>query len=299
MAGTSHSIELPGTTKFWFFYCLAWLPYGISYAVVFFTESDITVPQAVLSAARNVVPAAVWGVGVIWACKRISWSLHRRKWFFALHVLLAIAYTLAWNLTLFSILPSFMATIRSGRFSPLLLSDHIGQWQLFSGIMIYFTIASVTYALIIIGRLKREEERARTAHKLYEGIKLKALDASRQEKNHETTGDKILSEKIFVREGEMILPVESKDIVWLEADGDYVNVYTNYPKKFVIAGPLRELSERLDNALFFKVHRSAIVNLNQIEHIEEYDRRLLLHMKDGSEVQASRGGSVRLKKLVF
>ncbi len=48
---------------------------------------------------------------------------------------------------------------------------------------------------------------------------------------------------------------------------------------------------------FCAFHRSAIVNLDHISQIEEFDRRLLLYMSDGSEVQDSRAGFAHSEKI--
>ena len=103
--------------------------------------------------------------------------------------------------------------------------------------------------------------------------------------------------KLFVRKKDLIFPLDVEDIFWLEANGDYVNLHTS-DEKYMTNGTLTEFSNRLNENKFLQVHRSAIVNLDQIEKIEELGRTLLIYMKNGAEVQASRSGSQLLKKLL-
>ena len=60
---------------------------------------------------------------------------------------------------------------------------------------------------------------------------------------------------------------------------------------------LADLEGRLDPARFFRVSRSAIVNLDHLVSCKPIDRRLCLKLSDGSEVIASRSGSRNLRDL--
>lgn len=103
-------------------------------------------------------------------------------------------------------------------------------------------------------------------------------------------------QRIFVRDRRGLVPLAVEEIVWLKADDDYTVIYTK-DKKFLVGTNLKDFSAKFDPEKFFRVHRSAVVNLECIERIEEDNRRLILYMKGGAEVQASRAGSQILKKL--
>ncbi len=61
---------------------------------------------------------------------------------------------------------------------------------------------------------------------------------------------------------------------------------------------LGELAARLDPGRFRQVHRSHIVNLDEVEHLRPYDdRRLAITLKDGTVVVASRAASEELRRL--
>ena len=62
---------------------------------------------------------------------------------------------------------------------------------------------------------------------------------------------------------------------------------------------LNDLEGRLDPDRFRRIHRSHIINLDFVTSMEPFDdRRLVLTMRDGSTVVASRSGSQALRGLV-
>ena len=62
---------------------------------------------------------------------------------------------------------------------------------------------------------------------------------------------------------------------------------------------LRELGALLDPRHFEQIHRSHVVSLAAIDHLQPIDdRRLLVTLRDGTQIVASRGGSQRLRRLV-
>jgi len=102
--------------------------------------------------------------------------------------------------------------------------------------------------------------------------------------------------RLFVREGDMLLPITVKNIIRLEACDDYTAVYVD-GRRYLIHLGLREFTARLDPEKFLSVHRSHTVNLDHVKAAEEFDRRVVLYMSDGSEVTASRSGAQQFHKL--
>ncbi|MEP7311673.1 MAG: LytTR family DNA-binding domain-containing protein [Pseudomonadota bacterium] len=95
-------------------------------------------------------------------------------------------------------------------------------------------------------------------------------------------------ERFLVRKLGTEFLVAARDIEWLEASENYVNLHVRgrvYPLRSTMTG----IQERLDPQRFVRVHRSHIVNLEfleQIEPLETGDARV--KMKDGSVVPCSR-----------
>jgi DNA-binding LytR/AlgR family response regulator len=82
--------------------------------------------------------------------------------------------------------------------------------------------------------------------------------------------------------------VAARDIEWLEAAENYVNLHVR-GRVYPLRSTMSAIQERLDPQCFVRVHRSHIVNLDfldQIEPLDTGDARLVL--KDGSRVPCSR-----------
>lgn len=130
-----------------------------------------------------------------------------------------------------------------------------------------------------------------------ERIKTRLSESKARKENQKSPESIEPLTRLFVRKKDLIYPLETEEIFWLEANGDYVNIHTE-DEKYMASGTLTEFAKRLDESKFLQIHRSSIVNLDQIEKIEELGRTLLIYLNNGAEVQASRSGSQLLKKLV-
>jgi two-component system, LytTR family, response regulator len=94
--------------------------------------------------------------------------------------------------------------------------------------------------------------------------------------------------KFAVRVGNRvkILPVES--VLWIEAAGDYVTLHVG-PRQLLIRESLKSLEGKLDPAKFARIHRSAIVALDQVVEIAALPSRdYELTLEDGTRLRASR-----------
>ena len=104
--------------------------------------------------------------------------------------------------------------------------------------------------------------------------------------------------RLFVRQGERIVPIPTASIVRIQAAGDYAEVHAA-AGTFLLHLSLTELVERLDPARFEQVHRSHIVNFDEVREMRPFDeRRLVLHLRNGEEVVASRSASEGLRRRV-
>jgi hypothetical protein len=95
-------------------------------------------------------------------------------------------------------------------------------------------------------------------------------------------------ERFLVRKVGAEFLVAARDIEWLEAAENYVNLHVR-GRVYPLRSTMTAIQDRLDPARFVRVHRSYIVNLDvlvQIEPTETGDARLLL--KDGTRIPCSR-----------
>jgi two-component system, LytTR family, response regulator len=100
-------------------------------------------------------------------------------------------------------------------------------------------------------------------------------------------GDKF-RQRFLVRVHERIVVVNAADIDWIEAADYYVTIHSR-GQKYLLREPLADLEKSLDPAVFFRAHRSAIVNLGRIREIQPmFHGDSVLVLNDGSKVKLSR-----------
>ncbi|QNE40816.1 GAF domain-containing protein [Hymenobacter sp. NBH84] len=73
--------------------------------------------------------------------------------------------------------------------------------------------------------------------------------------------------EIFVRQEQKLVRVVTADITYVEALGDYVNIYTDR-ERLTVYSTMKELESRLPNRDFARIHRKYIVCLGRIIAIE-------------------------------
>jgi len=104
--------------------------------------------------------------------------------------------------------------------------------------------------------------------------------------------------RIFVRDGNRIVPIPLASLERAQGADDYVTVCTP-TKEYLVSVRLSDLEGRL-GARFLRVHRSHLINLEYIISIESYDAsRVQVVMKSGARIVASRTGSKLLRDLAL
>lgn len=156
-----------------------------------------------------------------------------------------------------------------------------------------FEFGAIDYLLKPFGRARFRKTLNRARARLESAET--ASGATLRERTESAQAEKLT--RLFVRDRERILPLAIDDISRLEAADDYVIVHAN-GRKFMVGLTLHEFEQRLPSDRFRRVHRSHIINLDCVVSIEPFDRRLLIKMRDGSEVLASRNASQSLRDLI-
>lgn len=114
--------------------------------------------------------------------------------------------------------------------------------------------------------------------------------AARRGRSHAT--------RILVREKADVHVIPVADVDYIEARDDYVCVKA-HKKEHLKKARLSDLEKQLDAARFVKIHRSYLLNIDRLAHIETYakDSRVAI-LADGSRLPVSRSGYARLSKLL-
>ena len=103
-------------------------------------------------------------------------------------------------------------------------------------------------------------------------------------------------DRLVVKSGGSTRFVAVADIDWIEAAGVYANLHIG-GKQLLYRAALNELAERLDPLRFVRVHRSAIVNIESILHLEPISHgEFEVILKDGSRSRISRTYRRQLEK---
>ncbi len=106
------------------------------------------------------------------------------------------------------------------------------------------------------------------------------------------------SHQIAFKVGREIVFILISDIVLLKAENIYCNVYLVNGQCLLVSNTLKEISEKLTDKLFFKPHRSYIINTNYIERYTKAD--LLVYLKTVKEpVPVSRNLKSEFEKVIL
>ena len=108
-----------------------------------------------------------------------------------------------------------------------------------------------------------------------------------------------LREQLAIKVTDRFLLIHADDVVHASVEDDLITVVTNSLSGTSNYRTLDELQARLDPAVFWRVHRSHLVNINKIKEIVPwFSRNYLLKMKDakGTEIPVSRSQTKRLRE---
>jgi two-component system response regulator LytT len=105
-------------------------------------------------------------------------------------------------------------------------------------------------------------------------------------------------DQLALRVGDRFLLVQADEVIHASVDGDTIVVTTAQVAGTSNYRTLDELQARLDPDLFWRVHRSHLVNISKIKEIVPwFSRNYMLRMKDGkgTEIPVSRSQTKRLR----
>lgn len=93
---------------------------------------------------------------------------------------------------------------------------------------------------------------------------------------------------INVKDRGQIFRVDVDTIERIDAAGDYMCIYTA-DNSLILRETMKDLEKRLDPRIFKRVHRSAIVNLDQVREIKPHTNgECFLILESGAQVKVSR-----------
>lgn len=153
-----------------------------------------------------------------------------------------------------------------------------------------FEVNAVDYLLKPYTKERFQEAINKISERLRKNISTKEI---LEDLNENTFDNKI--KKIAVNKGGNIVFIDYEDIIFIEAQDDYVRLVTA-KGKFLKKRTMKFYEDKLPSSEFVRIHRSSIVRIDKIEKLEKYDKdNYKLVLKDGSKLSVSRSGYNSLK----
>lgn len=105
-------------------------------------------------------------------------------------------------------------------------------------------------------------------------------------------------DRVVVKTGSKITIIPVAEIEYLKADDDYVDIHTannHYLKNKTLSWFEKALNEKQ----FLRVHRSYMINLDQITRLDPYEKDShIAILKNGMKIPVSKTGYAKLKKVL-
>lgn len=80
--------------------------------------------------------------------------------------------------------------------------------------------------------------------------------------------DSLLSKFIFVKDGYKQIKICIEDILFIQSEGNYLNIVT-HKEKVLARMTFNDILEKLPVHLFFRIHNSYVIHLSHIQKIED------------------------------
>jgi two-component system LytT family response regulator len=103
------------------------------------------------------------------------------------------------------------------------------------------------------------------------------------------------SERLVVKTGGRVFFLNTDEIDWIEAEGNYVNIHAG-KKAYMLRETISSLESQLDPKEFVRIHRSAVVRLDRIKELQPWSHgeyHVILH--DGTQLTLSRSYREKLQ----
>lgn len=108
----------------------------------------------------------------------------------------------------------------------------------------------------------------------------------------------VFLKKLSVRVGSRIKFIPVEEVTRISAENQYVRIHTS-GQTYLMRHSLNKLENELSPDDFYRVHRSAIVNIHAVQQVEPYFKGdYTLYLRDGTQTKLSRKRSEGLRRLL-
>jgi len=106
------------------------------------------------------------------------------------------------------------------------------------------------------------------------------------------------NKRLVVRVKNEIKIIQTQEVRYFEAEDDYISIHTQ-EGKFLKKMTMKQMEESLDPEKFARVHRSFLVNLQEVAGLEPYEKEsYLLRLRSGQKIPVSKSGYARLRQVL-
>ncbi len=103
---------------------------------------------------------------------------------------------------------------------------------------------------------------------LYTSIEVALYNYSKQSEKALNTENLVIQNALFIKENKAFIRLNFDEIVYLQSDHIYIDIYLKCGRKHSVRGSLNEYMSKLGN-VFFRSHRSYIVNLDFLQELKQ------------------------------
>ena len=105
-------------------------------------------------------------------------------------------------------------------------------------------------------------------------------------------------ERFVIKTGGRVFFVRADEIDWIEAAGNYVKLHVG-TDTHLFRETMNAVEARLDRDMFFRIHRSHIVNIERIRELQPwFNGEYVVFLKNGTRLTLSRGYREKLQERV-
>jgi two-component system LytT family response regulator len=106
------------------------------------------------------------------------------------------------------------------------------------------------------------------------------------------------SDRLVVKSGGRLFFLRADEIDWIEAAGNYVRLHLG-SEAHLLRETMNSIEARLNPELFFRIHRSHIVNIERIKELQPwFNGEYVVILRNGAKLTLSRGYREKLQEKV-
>jgi len=104
------------------------------------------------------------------------------------------------------------------------------------------------------------------------------------------------SERLVVKSGGRLFFLRAEEIDWIEAAGNYVRLHVG-TEAHLLRETMNSIESRLNPEVFFRIHRSHIVNIERIKELQPwFNGEYVVILRNGTRLTLSRGYREKLQE---